>query len=64
MNAIVFDKVWKEYGDHVVLEQINLEIAPRSFVALVGLKDGDARDPTVGDVNAVAWAVVCACPGA
>ena len=36
MNAIVFDKVWKEYGDHVVLEQINLDIAPRSFVALVG----------------------------
>ncbi|WP_045836077.1 ABC transporter ATP-binding protein [Hyphomicrobium sp. 99] len=36
MNAIVFDKVWKEYGDHVVLEQINLEIAERSFVALVG----------------------------
>lgn len=36
MNAIVFDKVWKEYGDHVVLEQINLNIAPRSFVALVG----------------------------
>ena len=36
MNAIVFDKVWKEYGDHVVLEQINLTIAPRSFVALVG----------------------------
>lgn len=36
MNAVVFDKVWKEYGDHVVLEQINLEIAPRSFVALVG----------------------------
>lgn len=36
MNAIVFDKVWKEYGDHVVLEQINLEIVERSFVALVG----------------------------
>ena len=36
MNAIVFDKVWKEYGDHIVLEQINLEIAERSFVALVG----------------------------
>jgi NitT/TauT family transport system ATP-binding protein len=36
MNAIVFDKVWKEYGDHVVLEQINLEIARRAFVALVG----------------------------
>jgi NitT/TauT family transport system ATP-binding protein len=36
MNAIVFDKVWKEYGDHVVLEQIDLVIAPRAFVALVG----------------------------
>lgn len=36
MSAIVFDKVWKEYGDHVVLEQINLEIEPRAFVALVG----------------------------
>lgn len=36
MTAIVFDKVWKEYGDHVVLERISLQIAPRSFVALVG----------------------------
>lgn len=36
MTAITFDKVWKEYGDHVVLERIDLEIAPRSFVALVG----------------------------
>ncbi|MBS0233702.1 MAG: ABC transporter ATP-binding protein [Proteobacteria bacterium] len=36
MNAIIFDKVWKEYGDHVVLEQIDLTIAPRAFVALVG----------------------------
>ena len=36
MTSIVFDKVWKEYGDTVVLEQITLEIAPRSFVALVG----------------------------
>lgn len=36
MSAIVFDKVWKEYGDHVVLEQIDLAIAPRAFVALVG----------------------------
>jgi NitT/TauT family transport system ATP-binding protein len=36
MSAIVFDKVWKEYGDHVVLEQINLEIEPRAFLALVG----------------------------
>jgi NitT/TauT family transport system ATP-binding protein len=36
MTAIVFDKVWKEYGDHVVLEQIDLEIEPRAFLALVG----------------------------
>jgi NitT/TauT family transport system ATP-binding protein len=36
MTAISFQKVWKEYGSHVVLEQIDLEIAPRSFVALVG----------------------------
>ncbi len=36
MTAIQFDKVWKEYGDHVVLERIDLTIAPRSFVALVG----------------------------
>ncbi len=36
MTAIQFNNVWKEYGDHVVLERINLEIAPRSFVALVG----------------------------
>ncbi|MEQ1576482.1 MAG: ABC transporter ATP-binding protein [Hyphomicrobium sp.] len=36
MTAIIFDKVWKEYGDHVVLERISLEIAPRSFVSLVG----------------------------
>ena len=36
MTSIIVDKVWKEYGDHVVLERINLDIAPRSFVALVG----------------------------
>jgi NitT/TauT family transport system ATP-binding protein len=36
MTAITFDKVWKEYGDNIVLEQISLNIEPRSFVALVG----------------------------
>ena len=36
MSTIVFDKVWKEYGDHIVLERLSLEIEPRSFVALVG----------------------------
>lgn len=36
MSTIVFDKVWKEYGDQIVLERISLTIAPRAFVALVG----------------------------
>ena len=36
MTSIIVDKVWKEYGDNVVLERINVDIAPRSFVALVG----------------------------
>lgn len=36
MSTVRFDKVWKEYGDHIVLERIDMEIAPRSFVALVG----------------------------
>ena len=36
MTTISFNNVWKEYGDQVVLERINIEIAPRSFVALVG----------------------------
>ncbi|MEQ1671325.1 MAG: ATP-binding cassette domain-containing protein [Hyphomicrobium sp.] len=36
MTAITFEKVWKEYGATVVLERLDLEIASRSFVALVG----------------------------
>jgi len=36
MSAISLRNVWKEYGDQIVLEQISLDIAPRSFVALVG----------------------------
>jgi NitT/TauT family transport system ATP-binding protein len=36
MSQIVFDNVWKEYGDQIVLEKISLTIAPRAFVALVG----------------------------
>ena len=36
MTVITIDNVWKEYGYHVVLERLNLEIASRSFVALVG----------------------------
>jgi NitT/TauT family transport system ATP-binding protein len=36
MSAIHFDNVWKEYGDHVVLEQITLDVESRAFIALVG----------------------------
>lgn len=36
MSTIVFENVWKEYGDTIVLEQLDLEIKPASFVALVG----------------------------
>ncbi|SHG90555.1 NitT/TauT family transport system ATP-binding protein [Kaistia soli DSM 19436] len=36
MNAISVKDVWKEYDGRVILENINLEIAPRAFVALVG----------------------------
>jgi NitT/TauT family transport system ATP-binding protein len=36
MSAVRFDDVWKEYGDHIVLERITLDVAPRSFIALVG----------------------------
>jgi NitT/TauT family transport system ATP-binding protein len=36
MTALSIRHLWKEYGDQIVLENISLEIAPRSFVALVG----------------------------
>ncbi len=36
MSAVSFKNVWKSYGQQVVLEQINLEIAERSFVSIVG----------------------------
>lgn len=36
MTALTIQNLWKEYGDQVVLESINLTIAPRAFVALVG----------------------------
>ncbi len=36
MTALSIKHLWKEYGDQIVLENISLEIAPRSFVALVG----------------------------
>lgn len=36
MSALRFDNVWKEYGDHIVLERITLDVAPRAFIVLVG----------------------------
>ena len=36
MSAITVERVWKEYGEQVVLENISIEIADRAFVALVG----------------------------
>ena len=34
--SIVVQNLWKEYGEQVVLQNIDLEIAPRAFIALVG----------------------------
>ena len=36
MSEIVIDKVWQEYGDQIVLENVSLTVASRAFVALVG----------------------------
>ena len=36
MSELVIDKVWKEYGDQIVLEDVSLTVASRAFVALVG----------------------------
>jgi NitT/TauT family transport system ATP-binding protein len=36
MTAVTLDKVWKEYGDQIVLEAISLEIESGAFVAVVG----------------------------
>ena len=36
MGAISVRNVWVEYGDQIVLERINLEIASGAFVSIVG----------------------------
>ena len=36
MSAITVRNVWVEYGDQIVLERINLEIAAGAFVSIVG----------------------------
>ena len=35
-SNITFSDVWVEYGDQIVLERLNLQITPGSFVSLVG----------------------------
>ena len=36
MANITVRRLWKEYGDHVVLENLNLQIKDRDFVTIVG----------------------------
>ncbi|TWF52333.1 ATP-binding cassette domain-containing protein [Neorhizobium alkalisoli] len=36
MSALTVEKVWKEYGDQIVLEDVSITVEPRAFVALVG----------------------------
>ena len=36
MSAIRIENLWKEYDGHIVLERVAIDIAARSFVALVG----------------------------
>ncbi|MEP9377136.1 ABC transporter ATP-binding protein [Aquabacter sp. CN5-332] len=36
MTSIRVEHLWKEYDEQIVLENISLDFAPRSFVALVG----------------------------
>jgi NitT/TauT family transport system ATP-binding protein len=36
MSLISFNQVWKEYGDHVVLERLNLSVSAGEFCTIVG----------------------------
>ena len=36
MSGITIKNLWKEYGEQIVLQNVDLEIAPRAFIALVG----------------------------
>jgi len=36
MSELKVERVWKEYGDQIVLEDVSLTVASRAFVALVG----------------------------
>lgn len=36
MSALTVEKVWKEYGDQIVLEDVSISVETRAFVVLVG----------------------------
>ena len=36
MTTIVFDNIWKEYGEHVVLERVNLALDDHEFLVIIG----------------------------
>lgn len=36
MSFIRINNIWQEYGDHVVLERINLEVKEGEFCSMVG----------------------------
>ncbi|MDX2274517.1 MAG: ATP-binding cassette domain-containing protein [Hyphomonadaceae bacterium] len=36
MDALSLHQVWVEYGDKIVLERVNLKVAPGSFVSIIG----------------------------
>ena len=36
MSMLSLRNIWVEYGDKVVLERVNLDIAEHSFVSIVG----------------------------
>lgn len=36
MSFITIDNIWQEYGDHVVLERLNLQVKEGEFCSMVG----------------------------
>ena len=36
MSRVTINNVWKEYGDQIVIERVNLDVEPHSFVSIVG----------------------------
>ena len=36
MSFITINNIWQEYGDHVVLERLNLQVKEGEFCSMVG----------------------------